>query len=306
VKKISFIIPVYNEEDNIEETFEKLKKFTQNKNFDFEFIFNDNHSSDNTFILLKSICEKDNRFKVNRFRKNYGYQRSIIYGFQNCTGDAAIQYDCDNQDPLMIVEKFIEKWNEGYEMLYGIRVKRKESFIVNAIRNLTYKIFKIISKNNMPENVGDFRLIDKKVINFLKNTNANNIFIRGLLHDAGFKSLGIPYYREARLHGKSKFTFFDYFKISFDALINHSNFLLKFSMVFSLFIFFLFISALVIYFYIFFTQSKLPEGWMTVVILILINIFVTGIFSCVITFLLKRILEISANTEQILLEEKIN
>src|SRR6185312_7628154 len=122
-KLISIVIPVYNEEQNIHNCFNQLKTVVDElSNYRFEFIFTDNHSIDNTFAILKELAASDDRVRVFRFSKNFGYQKSILTGYQKSNGDAAIAFDCDLQDPPELLIEFINKWEKGYKVVYGIRV----------------------------------------------------------------------------------------------------------------------------------------------------------------------------------------
>jgi len=134
---ISICIPVLNEEQSIPLLYERLLFVTENNEikskYNFEFVFTDNASTDNTWKILQDLAQKDNRIIAFRFSKNVGYQNSILHNYLNCRGDAAIQLDADLQDPPEIIKEFLEHWEKGYQVVYGIREKRQEGFIKNVI-----------------------------------------------------------------------------------------------------------------------------------------------------------------------------
>src|SRR5690606_25708718 len=128
---ISIVVPVYNEEDNIPRLLTELNRVTAAlRDYDFEFVFTDNCSTDRTFELLAQYAQDDRRIRVYRFSRNFGFQRSILTGYLKCRGDAAIQLDADLQDPPQLIGSMLEKWREGYDVVYGIRRKRKEGAVL--------------------------------------------------------------------------------------------------------------------------------------------------------------------------------
>ena len=204
MKLISIIIPVYNEEKNIEPVYDTLKKLLNplKKKYDYELIFSDNRSTDKTFSILRKIAKNDLKVKVLRLSKNYGYQKSILNGYNHAKGDVAIQYDSDLQDPPELIIKFLEFWNEGNDIVYGIRRTRKENFILNLTRKLFYRLIDLLSEDHLPKDAGDFRLLDRKILDILKNVSDVQPYLRGTIASMGFKQVGIPYDRDKRRRGK--------------------------------------------------------------------------------------------------------
>ena len=184
-------------------------------------IFSDNRSTDKTFSILRKIAKNDLKVKVLRLSKNYGYQKSILNGYNHAKGDVAIQYDSDLQDPPELIIKFLEFWNEGNDIVYGIRRSRKENFILNLTRKL-YRLIDFLSEDHLPKDAGDFRLLDRKILDILKNVSDVQPYLRGTIASMGFKQVGIPYDRDKRRRGKSKFKLRDLLNLAVDGILNHS------------------------------------------------------------------------------------
>ena len=183
----------------------------------------DNHSSDKSYDIARSISKKYKNVRLLRHSRNFGYQANILSGYNNCTGDAAVQLDADGQDDPAIITKFIKKWEEGYDVVYGIRKTRKESFLSNFMRKMFYRFLHYIADVKIPIDAGDFRLIDKKIIKSLKRFNEKNIYIRGLISYVGFKQIGIKYDRKERKKGISKFNLIQNIKLAFIAITSFSK-----------------------------------------------------------------------------------
>ena len=193
-KKISIIIPVLNEKHNINYFFKEINASVEklSKKYNFEYIFNDNHSSDGSFEMLKILKKnnKNKKIKLNRFSKNIGYQNSIFYGYKVSSGDAVIQIDCDMQDPPSLIKKLIFYWEKDFDVVYGIRSTTKDFFIIKFFRKFFYRLINFLSNENLPIDAGDFRLVDKKIVNLLRNVDDKSIYIRGLIATFGFKQTG--------------------------------------------------------------------------------------------------------------------
>ena len=220
MKKISIVIPVYNEQDNILPVYNTVTKSisTLMNKYDFEFIFMDNHSSDNTFLNLKGLAQKDSRIKIARLSRNFGYQKSIYTGYLLTSGDAVIQLDGDLQDPPAMIPEFIKQWENGYSIVYGVRIARKESFILQGIRKIFYRLIDFLSEDQLPHDAGDFRLVDKRIIDEMRKLYDYSPYLRGMIAAMGFNQIGIPYQRNERLHGKSKFDVNSLFRLVFTEL----------------------------------------------------------------------------------------
>ncbi|WP_419569501.1 glycosyltransferase family 2 protein [Rheinheimera sp.] len=222
---ISISIPVLNEEGNIENLYKRLDALGRKMQdrCDLEFVFSDNHSSDNTWQMLSELAKQDPRIKAIRFSKNFGFQRSILANYMHTSGDAVMQIDADLQDPPELLETFFEQWQNGNQVVYGIRKKRPENFFLHSFRKLGYWAIDRISEHPIPRDVGDFRLIDRKVIQALSQIKTANPYLRGMIAGLGFKQSGVPYDRDARVAGESKFNVYRLLRLGLTAVFNHST-----------------------------------------------------------------------------------
>ena len=147
----------------------------------------DNNSNDGSNEVAKNEIKNFKDSKYIKLSRNFGYQANIKAGYDNCTGDAAIQLDADGEDDPNIISKFLREWEDGFDVVYGVREKREEGILLTYFRNLFYSFLKKFSEINIPSKAGDFRLIDRKVINYLKKFDEKNLYIRGLVSFIGFK-----------------------------------------------------------------------------------------------------------------------
>jgi len=224
MKKISICIPVLNEEENIKNIYNNITNLFKNtlSNYDYEIIFTDNHSQDNTQNIISEIANSDKKVKYLRFRNNLLYDKSILEAYKHAEGDAAIVLDADLQDPPELIKEFIIKWEEGYDLVYGIRSKRKESHIFAKLRKLYYKVINLNSPTNYPLDAGGFRLIDRSIIERLSSIKNLYPYIRGLTFSFSKKSLGVEYVREPRARGKSKLGIYNTFTYALNALFEET------------------------------------------------------------------------------------
>jgi dolichol-phosphate mannosyltransferase len=278
-KIISICIPVKNESENINLIYETIKKIFLNdlKDYEYEIIFTDNLSTDNSFEIVKNISNNDNKVKGYQFSKNIGKERSLFYAFKNATGAVVIQIDCDFEDPPELLPEFVKKWEEGYEIVHAVRDKRKNDSY-SFLRFIFYRLISLISEDNLPNDVGDFRLCDKKVIKKILEIDDQDPYIRGLISSIGYKEHGINHERGKRSKNKSKFGIFNYLGNAINGITNHSIIPLKLATYLGFLVFF--ICLLLTIFYLFhglFFESKSP-GFTTQTLLILFTIAFNSIF----------------------------
>ena len=233
---LSIVVPVFNEEPNILPFYQAVRLQAERlaARFDFEFVFTDNHSGDQTFALLAALAAEDPRVRVFRFSRNFGYQRSIMTGYAMARGDAAIQLDCDLQDPPALIETFVDHWLAGADVVYGVRVKRQEGWSINLARAAFYRLIDRLSEDKIPVDAGDFRLVSRRIIDLLKSFEDASPYLRGTIAALGFKQVGVPYERAARAHGESKFPFSKLISLALDGILNHSIVPLRLSTYFGL------------------------------------------------------------------------
>lgn len=228
---ISIVVPVFNEESNIFPFHETVTRTIEplRRDYEFEFVFTDNHSNDGTFASLRGLAERDPRVRVYRFSKNFGYQRSILTGYMRSKGDAAIQLDVDLQDPPELINVFLQHWRDGADVVYGIRKQRAEGRGITALRSLFYRLVDMLSEEKLPVDAGDFRLISRRVIDLLCQYRDANPYLRGTIATLGFRQDGVEYVRNPRLRGESKFPFSKLLSLALDGILNHSTVPLRFA-----------------------------------------------------------------------------
>lgn len=205
MKKISILIPCYNEQENVVPMSNAIKELfeTELTNYDYELLFIDNDSSDNTRPLLREICSKNPHVKAIFNAKNFGQFNSPYYGMLQTTGDCTISMVCDFQDPVELIPQYIREWENGYKIVIGIKTSSKESRIMYHLRSLYYKMIKKFSDVEQIEHFTGSGLYDKEFIEVLRNLNDPTPFLRGIVAELGFKRKEIPYEQPQRRAGKT-------------------------------------------------------------------------------------------------------
>jgi polyisoprenyl-phosphate glycosyltransferase len=225
MKKISVVIPFYNEKENLERIYEELVSAHRSSmsGYDLEILFMDNHSGDGSYEVAKGIAEKDPRTKVLRLSRNFGYQANILAGFLNASGDAVVQLDADGEDDPTLIPQMVSLWEAGNKVVYGVRKSRKESWILSLQRKLFYRVIRFLSSVDLPVDSGDFRLLDKQVISSLSEFREASPYLRGLISYIGFQQASFPYHRRPRYRGISKFSWWSYFELAWDGITSFSR-----------------------------------------------------------------------------------
>lgn len=306
---ISVLVPVFNEEENLRQLYERISAVAGElaDRYAFEFVFTDNHSTDGTYAVLGELAAGDDRIRVFRFSKNIGFQRSILTGYQKARGVAAIQIDADLQDPPELFIDFLAKFEEGFDVVYGVRRSRQEGFLINALRSLFYWLIDALSEDRLPHHAGDFRLVSRRVIDAIKVFDDRHPYLRGIIARLGFEQTGIFYDRAARTKGESKFSFGQLISLALDGIFYHSVLPLRIATLTAL------IMALVtfcgIIFYLvgnYFFGQEWPAGFATTTILILFSITLNALFLGVIGEYLGRIYQQVKRPPLPIIEKTIN
>lgn len=233
MKKVSIVLPCYNEEENILALYERLQTVTKSlTNYTFEFIFIDNCSQDQTPNLLKDLAKKDPRVKVIINARNFGHIRSPYYAMMQSTGDATILMATDLQDPPEMIPDFIKKWEEGFKVVAAIKPVSQESKIMFHIRRLYYRFVTRISETKLIQNFTGFGLYDKKVIDALKTLEDPYPYFRGLISELGFKVAEIPFNQPRRIRGITKNNFYTLYDIAMLGITSHSKVPLRLATIF--------------------------------------------------------------------------
>ena len=223
MKKISIVIPCYNEGDVLPLLFKRLTASANTWKLNWEVICVDDGSSDDTWKKLLKQSVKDRHWYALSLSRNFGHQTAISCGIHYASGDAVIIIDADLQDPPEALHKYIQKWLDGYEVVYAIRKKRKEHVIKRISYWFFYRLLSKLSTFEIPLDTGDFSLIDRKVVNVLKSMPERNRFVRGLRAWSGFKQIGLEYDRQERAAGQPKYTFSKLMHLAMDGIISFSS-----------------------------------------------------------------------------------
>jgi len=222
-KMINIVIPTYKSEENLPSVVERLEKVLKELPYRYEIIFVEDNSPDNSLDVLRKIALTNSKIKVISLSRNFGQQVATSCGLEHAEGDAVIIMDDDLQDPPEFIPKLIEKWEEGYEVVYAVRKARKEGFLKKMGYKFYYKILSKLSHINIPKDSGDFGLIDKKIVNIINQMPERDRFVRGLRAWVGYKQIGIKCERAARHKGKPSYNLIKMLKLSTDGIFAFSN-----------------------------------------------------------------------------------
>jgi len=206
---VSVVVPMYNEEEVIMETYKRLKSVMDGTGETYELIFVNDGSRDKTRDLASAICYKDKNVKLIDFARNFGHQVAISAGMDNSCGDAVVVIDADLQDPPEVIPQMMAKWREGYDVVYGKRLKREgDSFFKKFTAKVFYRTLNKMTDTEIPVDTGDFRLIDRKVCDALKNSiSEKNRYVRGIISWLGFRQTAVSFERQERFAGETKYPF---------------------------------------------------------------------------------------------------
>ena len=269
-KKISVIIPVFNEEGSISELFNRLQTVLKQLKISSEIILVDDGSTDGTLPILQEFANRNNEIKLIIFSRNFGNQAAVSAGLNYCTGDCAIIIDADLQDPPELLPELIAKWQEGFEVVFAQRITRKgESLFKRMTASLFYRLLQKLTQVDIPPDTGDFRLIDRKVITTLNAMPEKNRFLRGMVSWTGFRQTGITYVREERFAGETKFPFFKMLKFALTGITSFSFIPLQLASYFGFLVSAgAFISGFYVIYLKFFTDKTI-QGWTSLMIALL-------------------------------------
>ena len=237
MKKISILIPTFNEEENVELLCKCIKdEFKKNlPKYDYEIVFIDNCSIDNTQDKIKGLCKSDKRIKAIFNAKNFGQFNSPFYGLLQTTGDCTILMCADFQDPVEMIHKFVKEWENGYKIVVGIKNKSKENRFMYFIRTCYYKIIKKFSTVEQIEHFTGFGLYDKKFINILKGLEDSQPYLRGIVAELGYKRKEIKYTQPKRKYGKTKNNWYSLYDVGMIGITSYTKGIIRIATFFGLF-----------------------------------------------------------------------
>lgn len=219
---LSVVIPVYNEQDNINPLLNRLLPVVEKLNY--EIIFVDDGSTDKTASLIKNFGEKNPKIKMVSFYRNFGHQMALSAGYEAATGEAVVSIDADLQDPPEVIPEMIKKWQKGANIVYAKRAERQgESYFKLATASVFYKLLNFLSDTPIPNEVGDFRLIDRKVVDYLNGLRESPGFLRGLVAWPGFPTEYVHFKRDKRLTGDTHYGFFKMLNFALEGIMSFST-----------------------------------------------------------------------------------
>jgi glycosyltransferase involved in cell wall biosynthesis len=306
MKKISILIPTYNEQDNVELLYkEVIKVFKKNlPNYKYEIVFIDNYSRDKTREKLEKICLSDKNVKVIFNAKNFGQFNSPFYGLLQTTGDATILMCADFQDPIDMIHKFVTEWENGYKIVIGIKTRSKENKLMYVLRSMYYKLIKKLSDVQQIEHFTGFGLYDKDFITVLSNLEDSQPYLRGIVSELGYERKEIPYVQAKRLNGKTSNNWYKLYDAAMLGITSYTKIIMRLATIFGFILSGITMLIAIIYFILkLIYWDKFPAG----IAPMLIGIFFLGSIQIFfIGFLGEYILNINARVMKrpLVVEEK--
>lgn len=309
MKKISVVIPMYYEEEVAQECYNRVKKVLDGiEGYENEIIFVNDGSKDKTLSILEEIAAKDKNVKVISFSRNFGHQAAVTAGLKEVTGDAIVILDADLQDPPELIPDMLKYWEKGYEVIYGKRKTRKgESAFKLLTAKMFYKTLNALSDVEIPKDTGDFRLVDRKVVDVINQMPEHNKFLRGLFSWVGFEQIPYEYERQERFAGKTKYPLKKMIKLASDGIMGFSTKPLK--LVGGLGIISIVISIIILIYAVLsytFKWNNLTAGWTSIMVtmtflsgIILLSLWMIGEY-------IIRIYSESKGRPQYIIKKKIN
>ncbi|MCL2187477.1 MAG: glycosyltransferase family 2 protein [Defluviitaleaceae bacterium] len=268
----SVIIPVYNEEAVITESYNRLTRVMQGMGEPYELVFVNDGSRDATAHIIAGFCENDASVRLINFSRNFGHMPAITAGMDNARGNAVIVIDADLQDPPEVLPQMAAKWREGYDVVYGKRSKRKgESFFKKASAKFFYRFLQSMTNVNLPLDTGEFRLIDRRVCDAVNALPEKNRYMRGLVSWVGFKQIAVEYERQERFAGETKYPLRKMLAFAMDAIAAFSYKPLRLATTLGFIMSLVgFVYMLVVLFQALFTE-RIITGWASTMVVILLS-----------------------------------
>jgi glycosyltransferase involved in cell wall biosynthesis len=228
-RSLSVVLPVYNEESNVEHAYERLRAVLDGVDLDWwELIFSVDPSTDRTEELILALRENDPRVKILRFSRRFGQPSATIAGMEASSGDATVVMDCDLQDPPELISDFVARWREGYEVVYAQRRTRAgETWAKKLWAGMAYRVINHIAEVEIPKNAGDFRLMSRRVVGNVTSLGESHIFLRGLVPLVGFRQTGVLYDRDPRAGGRSHYRFYGSWSDGLSSVVGFSRYPLQ-------------------------------------------------------------------------------
>jgi polyisoprenyl-phosphate glycosyltransferase len=268
--QLSIIIPIYNEQGNIDRLINRLKGVISQLNVSCEYIFVNDGSKDDSINIIKNLAKIDPTVKFINFSRNFGHQIAVTAGLDKCIGDRIVIIDADLQDPPELIIEMYNKMDEGYEVVYAKRVVRKgESWLKKFTARMFYRLLKTITSVNIPVDTGDFRIMDRKIVDVLKHMPEQQKFLRGQISWIGFNQTYVEYERDERYAGETGYTYKKMIRFALDGITSFSNFPLKFATLCGFAVSAIAFIVMLYALYARFISKDYIEGWTSIIISVL-------------------------------------
>lgn len=291
--ELSVIIPIYNEEANIHSLYHRLKKVINGLNVSHQFLFVNDGSYDSSFELIKGLSQKDSSVKFINFSRNFGHQVAVTAGLDHANGNTVVIIDADLQDPPELISDMYQKHKEGFEVVYAKRKARTgESFMKRITAKMFYRILAKITSVEIPVDTGDFRLIDRKIVDVLKQMPEQQKYLRGQIPWIGFNQTFVEYIREERKVGKTGYTYRKMFRFAIDGITAFSTAPIKFATAMGFIVSFISFLMILYTLYSRFISKNYVPGWTSIMLAVL---FIGGVQLICIGIIGEYISRMSAN-----------
>lgn len=223
-KTLTIGTPCFQEEMNVRNCYEEVRRVLEplSDRYQYEHIFGDNGSTDRTMEILREIAAEDPRVKVLSYSRNFGVEKSVVTLYRHASGDAVILISCDLQDPPDTIREFLEKWEQGYEIVSGIYVNRADSWFFSRVRKIYYWLIQKIAAEPLLRDFSGYALLDRKVVDEFSSISDYSPYVRGLIAATGFRQATVPYVRHGRERGRSSYNLALYMGTAINAIISHS------------------------------------------------------------------------------------
>jgi len=309
-KKVTLVIPMYYEEDVANLCYERVSAVLEElkKKYDYEIIFVNDGSKDKTLSILKEIASQNEKVKIVSFSRNFGHQAAVTAGLKEVTGDVILIIDADLQDPPELIPDMLKLWEEGNEVIYGERKSREgESKFKLFTASMLYKTLNALSDVEIPKNTGDFRLVDRKVVDTINSMPEHNKFLRGLFSWVGYKQYAFKYERKERFAGETKYPLKKMLKLAADGIIGFSTKPLK--LLGGLGIISIFISFIILIYALLsfiFSWNNITEGWTSLMVAITFFAGVQLLSVWILSEYIGRIYDETKRRPEYVIDKKIN
>ncbi len=287
---ITLLIPLYNEEEMLPLLVDELENFRKKRDENIDILFVNDGSKDATEELVKQLTSSISGYRVINFSRNFGHQIAVTAGLDYVEADAVIIMDADLQDPLYVAGEMIDKWKEGYDVVFGVRESREgESFFKKFTAKIFYRFFKWFTELDIPYDTGDFRLLSQPVIQAYQKVKEQNPFVRGLIAWLGYKQIGLQYKRESRKAGETKYPLKKMLKLAGNAISSFSNKPLKITIQFGMMVSVIAFLGIGWVIYVRLFLEQVVPGWASTLLIVLLIGGVQFIFMGVLGIYISKI-----------------